>query len=57
MGPISDFLFIGAAILPTFLFFSGQPALGAIALVFLLVAGGVCAIGDPQAPHRQRKRD
>jgi len=47
-----DFFFSGSAILPPFLFYIGEPALAAIAVVFLVIAGAVCGIGDPQAPHR-----
>jgi hypothetical protein len=47
-----DFFFIGSAILPPFLFYVGEPALAAIAVVFLVIAGAVCGIGDPQSPHR-----
>ena len=47
-----DFLFTGAAILPGFLAYAGDPALAAMAFVVLVLAGAVCGIGDPGAPHR-----
>ena len=51
-----DFLFTGAAILPGFLAWGGQPALAALAFVFLVVAGALAGIADPEAPHRSPGR-
>jgi hypothetical protein len=48
------FLFIGAVIAPAALLLSGEPSLAAIAQLALLVAGGLCSLGDPEAPHRRR---
>ncbi len=48
-----EFLFAGAAILPAFLAYAEMPALAAIAFVVLVIAGAVCGIADPQAPHRE----
>jgi hypothetical protein len=50
-----DFLFTGAVILPAFLAYADEPALAAMAFVFLLLAGAVAGIGDPEAPHRLAK--
>ena len=51
-----DFFFTGAAILPGFLAYADEPALAAMALVVLMLAGAVCGIGDPDAPHRRAGR-
>jgi len=47
-----DFFFSGAAILPGFLAYADEPAIAAMAFVVLLLAGAVCGIADPEAPHR-----
>jgi hypothetical protein len=52
-----DFFFTGAAILPAFLAWAGQPGLAALAFVVLLLAGAVSGIADPRAPHRARRWD
>jgi len=49
---LCDFLFVGSAVVPVLLFLAGEPVLGAIAMVALLVAGAVCGIGAPSAPHQ-----
>ena len=49
-----DFLFTGASIFPGFLMYAGEPGLAIMACVALTLAGGVCAIADPQAPHHQK---
>ena len=51
-----EFFFAGAATLPAFLLHAEEPALAVMSLVALLVAGAVCGIGDPEAPHRQIDR-
>ena len=52
MDYVVDFLFAGAGILPMFFFFAGEPALAAMASLVLMLAGALCGIGDPHAPHR-----
>ena len=52
----SEFFFIGAAVVPPLLLIAGDPALAAFAGFFLILAGGVCSIADPEAPHRRRDR-
>jgi len=54
MGRLCDFLFFGAGILPVMLFLAGEPAFGALSSVCLCIAAGVCGIGDPQSPYRNR---
>lgn len=49
----ADFLFAGSAILPVFLLLAAGPGLALIAFVALLMAGCLCAIADPEAPHRK----
>lgn len=49
---LPGFLFAGAGTLPGFLVFSGDPALAVLALVFLLLAGCLAALADPEAPFR-----
>jgi hypothetical protein len=52
----AEFCFIGSAVVPPILFIAGAPVLAAIAALFLMLAGGVCAIADAEAPHRRRDR-
>ena len=52
----TDFFFTGAAILPGFLAYVNEPALASMAFVVLVLAGAVCGIGDPEAPHRVPRR-
>ena len=53
-GNASDICFTGAAMLPGFLGFAEQPELAMLALLALVLAGSVCAIADPESPHRAR---
>lgn len=48
----TDFCFAGAAVLPALLLYSGEPGLAVMAMAALMLAGAVCGIGDPEAPHR-----
>ena len=52
----TEFFFTGAAMLPGVLAYGDEPGLAMMAFVALIVAGGVCAIGDPEAPHHNTKR-
>lgn len=49
---LPGFLFAGAGTLPGFLMFSVDPGIGVLAFVFLLLAGGLSALRDPEAPFR-----
>lgn len=51
-----DFFFVGAALLPSFLFLAEQPALATMAITFLFLAAAVCGIADPDAPHNRQDR-
>jgi hypothetical protein len=55
-GSACEFLFAGSAILPGFLAYADMPAIAALAFVVLLLAGAVCGIADPHAPHREAAR-
>jgi hypothetical protein len=54
MGRVSEFLFTGAGVLPVILFLAGEPLWAGFAATFLCIAGAVCSIGDPEAPHNKR---
>jgi hypothetical protein len=49
---LPGFFFTGAISLPGFLAYAGDPGLAVLVLVFLTVAGGLCALRDPDAPFR-----
>ena len=51
---MTDFLFLGAAVLPGVLAFLGQAELAALSCLTLLIAGALSGIADPAAPHRRR---
>ncbi|QJR12857.1 hypothetical protein DSM104443_03951 [Usitatibacter rugosus] len=53
MGWLSEFFFIGSAVLPVIFFLAGEPLWAAMSSTFLCMAGAVCAIDDPEAPHRR----
>ena len=53
MGYLSEFFFVGSAVLPVVFYLAGEPLLAALSSAFLCIAGGVCAIDDPEAPHRR----
>lgn len=54
--PKPEFFFVGSAVLPVLLVVAGRVELAVLVFVFLVVAGGLCAIADPDAPHRERDR-
>ena len=49
---LTGFFFAGAGTLPGFLAFSADPGLAVLAFVFLLLAGCLSALRDPEAPFR-----
>lgn len=55
-GNACDFFFTGSAILPLFLLYVDEPALAVLAFLALLLAGALCGIADPHAPHRDGAR-
>jgi hypothetical protein len=50
--PPSRFYFTGAAILPPIIAFADDLALAILVFVFLVLAGTVCAIAEPDAARR-----
>lgn len=56
MGRANDFFFIGAAVVPPVLCAGGEPLAAAMSAAILCVAGAVCSIDDPEAPHRRPPR-
>jgi hypothetical protein len=53
MGWLSEFFFIGSGIAPVFFYLAGEPLWAAMSSTFLVLAGAVCSIDDPEAPHRR----
>ena len=51
----AEFFFTGSAILPPMIL-AWDPGIAGLAFVALLLAGCVCAIADPGAPHRKGPR-
>ena len=51
-GDVTDFFFAGAGTLPGLLMWLGDPGLGVIAMVALLLAACLGAMADPEAPFR-----
>ena len=49
---LPGFLFTGALSLPGFLAYAGEVGLAMLAFVFLLMAGCLSALADPEAPFR-----
>lgn len=56
MGNLTDFFFTGAGVLGAMFLAAGLPLEAAAATLLLCIAGGVCSIGDPDAPHSRAAR-
>lgn len=54
---LPGFFFAGTGTLPGFLALNDEPGLAMIAFVALLLAGGLAALADPDAPCRAEGRD
>ena len=51
-GDLTEFFFAGAGLMPGLLVWLGDPGLGAIAMVALLITACLSAMADPEAPFR-----
>jgi hypothetical protein len=49
----AEFYFVGACVLPPMIVAAGDAGLAILVFTFLILAGAVCAIADPEAPHRK----
>jgi hypothetical protein len=56
MGDWAGFFFIGSGIVPGVIILDGYPGLAVMAFLFLLIAGGLCGIADPESPCRSPRK-
>jgi hypothetical protein len=50
---VVDLLFGASGVVPTTLYLIEQPALAMMAMLVLVVGACLCAIADPESPHRK----